>query len=227
MAATLTTRWIAAASGLCIGLFAHAAAAQSANPNALWDIVHGQCVPNQEWHRDPKPCVQVNLRRGTAGGFAILKDIRGATQFLLIPTRRIGGIESRAVRAPGATDYFAEAWQVRGLVAGVLGHAMADDTLSLAVNSELARSQSQLHIHIDCIRADVRQALASERAKIGRRWTPLDEPLAGHRYSAMRVMGMFAGEVPGFVILDDHADPAHGDNAGGEELQDHACALAH
>jgi len=33
--------------------------------------------------------------------------------------------------------------------------------------------------------------------------------------------------VPGFVILDDRADPAHGNYAGGEELQDHACALAH
>ena len=40
------------------------------------------------------------------------------------------------------------------------------------------------------------------------------------------VVGMqFAHRVPGFVILDDHADTAHGDNAGGEELQDHACAL--
>jgi CDP-diacylglycerol pyrophosphatase len=37
---------------------------------------------------------------------------------------------------------------------------------------------------------------------------------------------VFGGKVPGFVILDDHADLAHGDWASGEELQDHGCALA-
>jgi CDP-diacylglycerol pyrophosphatase len=42
------------------------------------------------------------------------------------------------------------------------------------------------------------------------------------------VVGMlFAGDVPGFILLDDHADPAHGDRGSGEELQDHACALGH
>ena len=41
------------------------------------------------------------------------------------------------------------------------------------------------------------------------------------------VVGMvFGGRVPGFIILDDHADLAHGDWASGEELQDHGCALA-
>jgi CDP-diacylglycerol pyrophosphatase len=37
----------------------------------------------------------------------------------------------------------------------------------------------------------------------------------------------FAGNAPGFVILDDQADPATGDRGSGEELQDHSCALAH
>jgi CDP-diacylglycerol pyrophosphatase len=32
---------------------------------------------------------------------------------------------------------------------------------------------------------------------------------------------------PGFVLLAGHADPAHGDFASGEELQDHDCAVAH
>jgi CDP-diacylglycerol pyrophosphatase len=42
----------------------------------------------------------------------------------------------------------------------------------------------------------------------------------------LAVVGMrFAGKVPGFVILEDRADPGHGDKAGSEELQDHACAL--
>ena len=41
------------------------------------------------------------------------------------------------------------------------------------------------------------------------------------------VVGMVFGRVPGFIILDDHADLTHGDWGSGEELQDHACALGH
>lgn len=257
MLLTLRTQWIAAASVLLIAPLAYALAA-TADPNALWNIVHGQCVPDQRQRGDPKPCAEVDLRRGIAGGFAVLKDIRGATQFLLIPTKQISGIESAALLKPRAANYFADAWQARRLVERTLGRAMRRDTLSLAINSELARSQNQLHIHIDCVRGDVRDALQRERSEIGRRWRPLPILLAGHRYRAMRVTGrslvghnpfkllawgvpgaradmahhtlavvglQFARNVPGFVILDDHDDPAHGDNAGGEELQDHACAL--
>lgn len=243
-----------AAAGLALGLFCHAAAAQP-DPNKLWEIVHRQCVPERQQHRAlTPPCVAVNLH----GRYTIIKDRNGATQFLLIPTARVTGIESPAVLAPDAPDYFAAAWRARGLVANALGHAMPDDTLSLAVNSQLSRSQNQLHIHIDCVRADVRRALQSETGKIGARWAPLDVWLLGHHYSAMRVTGptlarhnpfkllargipgaraemghhtlvvvgmRFAGGEPGFILLDDHADLAHGDNAGGEELQDHSCAL--
>ena len=37
----------------------------------------------------------------------------------------------------------------------------------------------------------------------------------------------FEGGKPGFVLLAGRADPAHGDFASGEELQDHECAIAH
>jgi CDP-diacylglycerol pyrophosphatase len=259
MSVSLPTRSIGVAAGLVIALFAAAVAAQ-ADPNAVWNIVHGQCVPDELEHGDPKPCAVVDLKRGIEGGYAVLKDINGATQYLLIPTRPIGGIESRVLLEPHAANYFADAWRARHLVGEVLGHAMLRDTLSLAINSELARSQNQLHIHIDCVRADVRDTLRRERAAIGRRWKPLPVSLDGHRYSAMRItarslaghdpfkllargvsgaaadmgrhtlviVGMqYVHSGPGFVILDDHADPGHGDDAGGEELQDHTCALAH
>jgi CDP-diacylglycerol pyrophosphatase len=259
MPSILSARGIAAAAGLFAGLVIHCATAFAADPNVLWNIVHGQCVPDERQHGNPKPCAEVNLKRGAAGGYAVLKDIKGTSQFLLIPTRRVTGIESPLVRSAGATNYFAEAWRARGLAEKALGRVMPRDTLSLAVNSIVGRSQNQLHIHIDCIRADIRWALQSERSRIGRHWTALNIWLAGHRYSAMRVDGTslagynpfkllardvpgakddmghhtlvvvgmwFDGHVPGFVILDDHADPAYGDEASGEELQDHACELA-
>ena len=37
----------------------------------------------------------------------------------------------------------------------------------------------------------------------------------------------FAGGMPGFILLDNHADPAMGDMGNGEALQDHACQLGH
>jgi CDP-diacylglycerol pyrophosphatase len=241
-------------AAVAVALCGRAVTPHAESPNALWEIVHGRCVPDQRQHGDPNPCVKVDL----ADGYAILKDRNGASQFLLIPTQWITGIESHALLAPRARNYFATAWQARGLVEKALGHPTPRGTLSLAVNSELSRSQNQLHIHIDCIRADVRDALKDEAAKIGSRWAPLDIWLFGHHYSAMRVAGTtlaghnpfkllahgvpgaatdmghytlvvvgmtFADGKPGFVVLADRADPAHGDNAGGEELQDHACAL--
>jgi CDP-diacylglycerol pyrophosphatase len=256
MAIAVGARWLVAASWLLIGLWSHDAAAQASNPNVLWEIVHGQCVPDEQQHRDPKPCAIVNL----AGGFAVLKDIKGAMQFLLIPTKQIGGIESPALLALFAANYFADAWQARDLVEKALGHAMPPDMLSLAINSASGRTQNQLHIHIDCIRADVRETLLSERPNIGWSWTVLKTPLAGHQYRARRVTGptlfghnpfkllawgvpgaradmgqhtlvvvgmLFGGRVPGFIILDDRADLAHGDWGSGEELQDHACVLGH
>jgi CDP-diacylglycerol pyrophosphatase len=228
VALTVKVQWIAVALGLLVGLLCRDAEAQASNPNVLWRIVHDQCVPDERQHGDPKPCAEVDL----AGGYAVLKDIKGASQFLLIPTTQVGGIEDRSLLAPFARNYFADAWQARGFVEKALGHAMPRDMLSLAINSASGRTQDQFHIHIDCIRADVRDALLSERPNIGWRWTVLKTPLAGHRYRAMRVTGLtlfghnlfklLAWGVPG-----DRADPAHGDWGSGEELQDHACALGH
>lgn len=53
-----------------------ATAARAADPNALWDIVHGQCVPNQQRHDDPKPCEMVALHGGAERGYAVLSTLR-------------------------------------------------------------------------------------------------------------------------------------------------------
>jgi CDP-diacylglycerol pyrophosphatase len=207
----LILRWVAAASLIFAGLLFAGAAARSENPDALWNIVHGQCVPDQEQHGDPAPCIEVNITSGIDHGYAILKDRSGATQFLLIPTQHVIGIESPALLAPDAGNYFADAWNARRYVEKALGRALPIDAVSLAVNSVLARTQSQLHIHIDCIRADVRQALDAERSNIGENWALLGQPLGGHRYLAMRVMGTtLAGHNP-FKLLAEGVPDARTD----------------
>jgi len=193
-------RGIAIASAIA-ALCSIAVGARAADPSALWNIVHGQCLPGERGHGDPSPCAKVDLSAGEAAGFAVLKDIRGATQFLLIPTRHISGIESRALLAPGATNYFAAAWEERNRVAWRLLSPMPRETLSLAINSAVGRTQNQLHIHIDCVRADVRDALRRARARIGRHWAPLPVLLVGHRYRAMRLDGEWLDDRNPFKLL--------------------------
>ena len=238
-------------------LLAASLAVRAADPDALWKIVHNRCGPDQQRNTDPAPCAAVSLADGEAHGYAILKDIRGATQFLLIPTGRIKGIESPDILAPDAPNYFAAAWAARSFMAAVLHHDLPRDEVSLAINSPHARTQEQLHIHIDCLRPDVVAALHANTAAIGPAWAPLPASLAGHPYrvrwlaetelassdpfkllaadvgaaampqQTLVVAGAVAADgQPGFVLLADHADLATGDRAGGEELQDHDCAVA-
>ncbi len=245
-------------SAAALALLLASLAVQAADPDALWKIVHDRCVPNQQRNTDPAPCAAVSLTEGEAHGYAILKDIRGATQFLLIPTSRVVGIESPDILAPDAPNYFAAAWAARSRVEAVLHHDLAREDVSLAINSPHARTQEQLHIHIDCLRADVVVSLHANAAAIGPSWAPFPTPLAGHPYRArwlaeaelassdpFKLLATDVGAAampqqtlvvagaasaqgqPGFVLLADNSDPAAGDRAGGEELQDHDCAIAH
>ena len=188
------------------------AAPAHANPNALWTIVSEQCVPNERQHANPAPCARVDAR---PGGYAVLKDLVGATQFLLIPTDRISGIEDPAILAPGATDYFAAAWRARTFVEQRAGQPLPRDLVSLAINSAARRSQNQLHIHVDCIRTDVRDALQRNVSAVGPQWSTFPETLAGQSYEAMTVAGEDLGAVNPFRLLAD--GPADGD-MGAETL---------
>ena len=220
-----------------------------ADPDALWRIVSERCVPNQVAHADPAPCAMVDLR----GGDAVLKDLVGATQFLLIPTERVSGIDDPAILAATSPNYFADAWRARSFVDERAGAQLPRQWMSLAINSAVARSQDQLHVHVDCVRPDVHDALTDHAAAVGPSWAPFPVPLSGHRYDAMAVTGddlhanpftlladgipdaradmgdrtlVVVGSVaadgrPGFIILTNRADAATGDQAAGEELQDH------
>src|SRR6185437_7908397 len=121
-----------------------------------WQIVHDKCVPDMQENYEPKPCSFVNLDSGVDRGYAVLKDIVGDTQYLLIPTIKISGIESPELLVPGWPNYFAFAWQMRAYTERALGHSLDRDAVALAVNSIYGRSQNQLHIHIDCINPEVR-----------------------------------------------------------------------
>ena len=228
--------------------------ASAANPNALWEIIHGHCVPGQESGAGPAPCQLVDL----AEGYAVLKDIRGDTQYLLLPTAEVAGIEDPQILATGAPNYWAAAWSTRKFVDERAGQTIAREDLGLAINSRQGRTQNQLHIHVDCIRLDVRNALRTHASEIGEDWAPLGFLMKGHRYRARRVASaelegiypfrLLADGVPeaardmgdqtlvvtgavfsdgsqGFYLLNDQADAKTGDKASGEELLDHDCQI--
>jgi CDP-diacylglycerol pyrophosphatase len=252
MAWRVGARTLLAASLALAALAAAVPPPARADPEVLWKIVHDQCVASQTAKNDPAPCLAVNL----AHGDAVLKDRAGATQVLLIPTARVTGIESAALLAPHAPNYVWDAWQARSYVVKLAGKPIPRDDLALAINSIDGRSQNQLHIHIDCIRADVSAALQNAVIPPSGGWTTVT--LAGHPYRARRLpeadlrrrnlfrliaagdpvaranMGLetlvvvgatFIQGPPGFILLNDRANPEAGDYASGEELQDHDCKV--
>ncbi len=242
---------------LVAALLAGSGVAHAGNSDALWNLVHDHCVPDFVAHDNPDPCAEVVLPQGAPSGWVVLKDRDGATQYLLMPTQKITGIEDPTILATGEPNFFAAAWDARSFFLAKVGHDLPRDKIALAINSPYGRTQNQLHIHIDCIRADVAATLAGKLAAIGTEPTPL--PLAGHAYRARRLAGPDLAENPflilagdpgvgqanmrlhtlvlvgatfpdgdeGFVLLDDRVDVPLGDRAGGEELQDHSCAVAH
>ena len=153
----------------------------AANPDKLWEIVSQQCVPHMQSTGAPQPCAAVDLERG----FVVLKDLVGPAQYLLMPTRRLAGIESPELLAADAPNYWGYAWQQRFRVAQRLQRPLRDEQVGLEVNSAAGRSQLHLHIHIDCMRRDVAASLGGHRGDPLRQW--MSWYFEGHRYWVMRL----------------------------------------
>jgi len=190
-----------------------ATGALATDHDALKKIVVEQCAPHMQAGNGPAPCASVDL----ANGSAVLKDIKGKTQFLLIPTKIVTGIDDPQILAPDTPNYWQAAWLARGFVETAAGKAIPRDDIGLAINSAYGRSQYQLHIHVDCIRPDVKQALHANLDKIGRAWADLDVALAGHRYRAMRILGDDLSAQNPFRLLAD-SDPAISADMGRQTL---------
>jgi CDP-diacylglycerol pyrophosphatase len=174
-----------------------------ADRTTLWRIVHGLCVVSEETKGSPGPCAVVDLAQGEDRGVALLKDIFGATQYLAIPTGRVTGIEDAKLLAPDAPNYFAFAWKERSAVEAALGHPLPRDTVAIAVNSELSRSQDQLHLHIDCVSLEAAATLKSYLGALDEQWRAMTEPLAGRRYWARRVDSADLFDAAPFRLLAD------------------------
>jgi CDP-diacylglycerol pyrophosphatase len=201
-----------ALAGVLASVSAHAE-----DPSILWKIINGKCVPHEQKNRDPSPCALVNIPDGVTKGYAVLKDRTGIAQFLLIPTARISGIEDPELLDPEATNYFNDAWKERYFVEERLHGPVPRDAMTLAINSMYGRSQNQLHIHMDCIRVDVRAAIDRNLDKVVGVWTPFPVPLAGHHYRSIRLTHETLADANPFRILADK-DPQAADEMGKHTL---------
>jgi len=173
--------------------------ALAADPNQLWDIVHNHCVVST------KPCLEVDKQEH----FALLKDRGGIAQILLIPTDKITGIEDPAVLQPAMPNFFADAWLSRDYMQKRLPTPLPRDEISLAINAPMARSQNQLHIHIDCLSTTAYGVLTAEAGSLGTTWTQLTQSINGHQFTARRVDGDTLGTFDPFIeVAATLANPA-------------------
>lgn len=236
---------------LGLALLGFGGPARAAHPNALWRVVHDLCVPDMKLLGLPAPCLAVDLARGTA----VVPDLGDPTQILLTPTVKVSGIESPELLRPGAPNYWREAWAARTHLEARAGKRVPREASALAINSAVGRSQGQLHIHVDCVDAGVRDRLVADLPRFSRRWRAWNGvPWRRYRVRLLRgealtrdpfrlladgvpgaradmgawtlaVVGARLADGPGFFLLADHADPRTNDAGHGEEVLDHACRV--
>lgn len=242
------TRLVAVLLVLVIAGMLAAALHFKKNSDALWQIVSEKCLPHQQSGGEPAPCQRVDQRHR----YAMLKDMHGPLQYLLIPLDRITGIESPQLLQSATPNYFALAWNERTLLAQRRGSPIDDRVLSLAINSQYGRTQNQLHIHISCLRPDVRQQLDQLTPQLSGRWQSIT--LRKHRYWLRALTPDELTRQSAFIRLADERPEARSEmgkyglalaglsdgrlvlmalernwlllNSGSaEEVQDHACQL--
>lgn len=220
------------------------------HPDALWRIVSQQCVPHQRDNQNPEPCAKVDLR----SGYALLKDINGPLQYLLLPTVKMKGMESPELLQAKTANFFWLAWQQRAVMSQRRGAYVPDDVISLTINSTTGRTQNQLHIHISCLRPDVRSQLNQYAKSLNSDWQNFPVLLAGNAYIARKVTEaeflqrspfiMLASQVPQarehmgryslamaqlsdgeWIALATERNLLRLNLASAEQLQDHSCEL--
>ena len=171
-----------------------------------------------------------------------------------MPTYRINGTESPLLTEPQTPNFFWLAWQSRNFMSMKRGTEVPDSAIALTINSPTGRTQNHFHIHISCLRADVREKLDANQGQISTQWLPFPGGLEGHEYLARRVTEaelvkrspfmMLAQELPearehmgrfamamaqqsdgSFVLLATERNLLVLNRASAEELQDHQCDI--
>ena len=133
-------RRLALIAAALLGSAAMAYAANIAGRNMLWQVAR-MCALDKSTTGSPLPCLETDVE----AGYAVLRPPFGRPDTILTPLKAIRGLEDPQLQAPDTPNYFALAYGARRWVEAPAGRT------ALAVNSRLARSQDQLHVHIGCL----------------------------------------------------------------------------
>ncbi len=182
---------------------------QDMQRGVLWRVVQA-CVADHGLTGQPFPCLQVDTTGGLERGFAVLRAPFVKSHTIVTPLVETIGLEAPRLRGPDAPHYFDDAWAARHYATRGLKRQPGRADFALAVNSRFGRSQDQLHIHVDCIRPKVREALARDAAEIGSgTWTSVKVMPHAPRYWAKGVQGETLAGVNVFDLVADglHVSP--------------------
>jgi CDP-diacylglycerol pyrophosphatase len=161
-------------------------------PNALWSLAKC-CSKDLVGNSD---CREYDAK----DEYIILKDNSPAKPeaYLIIPTKRVTGIEDRRIFKWPFLDFWDYAWHQSQKYPG-----QPASRIGLAINSEHGRTQNQLHIHISCVRPDVSKILESKDNEIEvdpAKSVALELPPHNNTYRVMKV-GRLTGDKNPFEVI--------------------------
>ena len=184
---------------------AFAAYATGLHRMALWQVVRA-CVADHKLTGAPFPCLKVNIASGEARGNVVLRAPL-LHETVLVPTRRITGVEDPFLQSPEAPNYFDAAWRARSFLKTADGRAPERDDIALIVNSIIVRGQDQLHIHIGCLLPDARRSLAAAAPKIPmREWARIGAVVPHTMFWGYRIRGTDLADLEPFRLVAEAFD---------------------
>jgi CDP-diacylglycerol pyrophosphatase len=196
------TTWILSLVAVLTVSAAFAAYAMELHRMALWQVVRA-CVADSRLTGAPFPCLEVNISDGEARGNVVLRAPL-LDQTLLVPTRRITGVEDPFLQSPEAPNYFDAAWRARSFLKTPDGRAPERDDIALIVNSIIVRGQDQLHIHIGCLLPYARRALAAAAPKIPmKEWAPIGAVMPHTMFWGYRIRATDLARVEPFRLVGE------------------------
>jgi CDP-diacylglycerol pyrophosphatase len=179
---SLTVAAVFALGGLAFWRVTRAEDAHASDRGDLWLVVHDLCAALDKVAGLPLPCLKVDRN----AGFIVLRAPMDGARVLVVPMRKISGVESPLILLPGAPNAWTYAWSQRDYVASKASRPLDWNDYALAINSSAARTQDQLHIHVSCIDPRLKRILA-RRSPPKNVWTTIDLAPWADRYRIKRI----------------------------------------
>jgi CDP-diacylglycerol pyrophosphatase len=170
----------------CLTLLVASTATAEPTRDILW-VALQTCILAKKTVGQTFPCLAVDLGNQDQPGTGVLRAPGQPTHTVIMPTDHIVGLEAPELQHARGAIYLQEALAARHYVVDALGGRLAIEDVGLAVNAAGGRSQDHLHIHLDCVKPDVRLALRHYAAGIGESWAPMPIALQGSRFFALWV----------------------------------------